>query len=209
MIGLTTARADIASPPKVLVVGDSLSAAYGIPQDAGWVTLLQQRLRKAGYPHQVVNASITGDTTGGGLARLPAALRQHAPQIVILELGGNDGLRGFSPANIQANLRQMVELSQASRARVLLLGVRLPANYGVGYGERFAQVYAQVSDQTGASLVPFFLAGVAETRDGMLADGIHPAASSQPALLGNVWPALVRLLDATSTEQVSEKQWAR
>lgn len=195
--------------PRVLVVGDSLSSAYGIPRDAGWVALLRQRLAQAGFPHRVVNASVTGDTTGGGLARLPAALAAHKPAIVILELGGNDGLRGFAPEQIRKNLQRMVELSRSAKAQVLLLGVRLPANYGADYGLRFAQVYAQVSDATGVALVPFFLVGVAETRDGMLADGIHPAAASQPTLLNNVWPTLEPLLNATATTQLSGQTWTQ
>jgi len=189
-----TARADGAGAPRLLVLGDSLSAAYGIPRQQGWVALLQQRLSKAGYPHQVINASITGDTTAGALARLPAALREQRPALVVIELGGNDGLRGFSLDQLRANLERLVSLSRAEGAKVLLLGVRLPANYGSAYGERFHQVYAQVSQSTLVPLVPFFLAGVAETREGMLADGIHPGAAAQPRILDNVWPALQPLL---------------
>lgn len=204
-IGVSSAWADGQAAPRVLVVGDSLSAAYGIPRQQGWVALLQDRLSEAGYPHQVINASISGDTSGGGLTRLPAALAQHRPRLVVIELGGNDGLRGFDPAQIQANLTRMVKLSRTAGAKVLLLGVRMPANYGSGYGERFQQVYAGVRDATGAALVPFFLAGIAETRDAMQADGIHPDAAAQPAMLDNVWPALQPLLQAPTptTSQVS------
>ena len=176
------------------MIGDSLSAAYGIPRQQGWVTLLQQRLTRAGYPHIVVNASISGDTTVGGLTRLPAALQQHRPAVVVIELGGNDGLRGFSLVKTRENLERMVELARTAGAKVLLLGVRLPGNYGSWYGERFQRVYAEVSAHTGVPLVPFFLAGVAETRDAMQADGIHPRAAAQPRILDNVWPALRPLL---------------
>jgi acyl-CoA thioesterase-1 len=189
-----TAQADGDRAPRVLVLGDSLSAAYGIPRQQGWVALLQQRLGEAGYPHQVINASITGDTTAGALARLPVVLRDQRPALVVIELGGNDGLRGFTLDQLRGNLERLVELCRAAGAKVLLLGVRLPANYGSAYGERFHQVYAEVSKSTQAPLVPFFLAGVAETREGMQADGIHPGAAAQPRLLDNVWPALQPLL---------------
>jgi acyl-CoA thioesterase-1 len=180
--------------PRLLVLGDSLSAAYGIPREQGWVALLQQRLADQGHPHRVINASITGDTTVGGLTRLPAALERHRPALVIVELGGNDGLRGFSLQQTRDNLTEMVELSRAAGALVLLAGVRLPGNYGSAYRERFQQVFVDVSEQTGAPLVPFLLAGVAETRDAMLADGIHPGAAAQPRIVDNVWPTLQGML---------------
>lgn len=180
--------------PRLLVLGDSLSAAYGIPREQGWVALLQQRLADSGHPHRVVNASITGDTTGGGLTRLPAALQRHRPALVIIELGGNDGLRGFSLQQTRDNLAGMVELSRAAGAEVLLAGVRLPGNYGNAYRERFQQLFVEVSEQTGVPLVPFLLAGIAETRDAMLADGIHPGAAAQPRIVDNLWPALQPLL---------------
>jgi len=176
-------------------MGDSLSAAYGIPRAQGWVALLQQRLAAAGYPHRVINASITGDTSGGGLARLPAALQRHQPVLVVIELGGNDGLRGLSLVRTRENLRRMVGLSRDAGARVLLLGVRLPANYGNTYRERFQQVYADVSESTAVPLVAQLMAGVAERLEAMQADGIHPGAAAQPRLLDNVWPALRTLLD--------------
>lgn len=195
---MVSAQAADSRPPQLLVLGDSLSAAYGIPLQQGWVALLQDRLKQAGYPHQVVNASITGDTTGGGLARLPATLQDHHPALVVIELGGNDGLRGFSLDQMQANLERLVKLSRASGAEVLLLGVRLPANYGSAYDERFRQVYADVSERTQVPLVPFFLVGIAETRAGMQADGIHPDVAAQPRILDNIWPALQPLLSAGS-----------
>ncbi len=179
---------------RVLVVGDSLSAAYGIDQRRGWVALLQQRLLACDPGYRVTNASITGDTTRGGLARLPAALARERPDIVIIALGGNDGLRGFAPDQTQANLRQMIELARGEGAKVLLLGVRLPMNYGKAFGEKFHQVYLDLADQLAVALVPFFLEGVAETRALMQADGIHPAVEAQPRILDNVWRALAPLL---------------
>jgi acyl-CoA thioesterase-1 len=192
MLGL--AHAEQLQSPRLLVLGDSLSAAHGIPRQQGWVTLLQQRLDEDGYPYRVINASISGDTTNGGLARLPAALARFRPVVVVIELGGNDGLRGFSLTRTRDNLVRMVDVAHDAGANVLLLGVRLPANYGRAYGERFQQVYAEVSQLTGAPLVPFFLAGVAEYRETMQPDGIHPNAAGQPLMLDNVWPALRPLL---------------
>lgn len=186
--------APAATPPRVLVVGDSLSAAYGLSRSDGWVRLLGERLRRQGYPHEVVNASTSGETTRGALARLPRALERHAPEVVILELGGNDGLRGITLEEMERNLARMVELSQAAGARVLILGMRLPPNYGPAYTERFHAVFRRVADRYGAALVPFFLDGVAMDRALMQADGIHPTAQAQPRLLENVWPALEPLL---------------
>jgi acyl-CoA thioesterase-1 len=194
LIAALPAMAGDSMAPRLLVLGDSLSAAYGIPREQGWVALLQQRLADGGLPYKVINASITGDTTGGGVTRLPAALERHRPALVIVELGGNDGLRGFSLQQTRDNLVRMVELSQEAGARVLLAGVRLPGNYGSAYRERFQQVFAEVAEQTGAPLVPFLLAGVAEDRDNMLADGIHPSTAAQPRILDNVWPTLQAML---------------
>jgi acyl-CoA thioesterase-1 len=185
--------------PTVLILGDSLSAAYGIPEDRGWVALLQRRLLETGHPHRVVNASVSGETSVGGLNRLPRLLAEHAPALVVLELGANDGLRGFAPQVLGDNLRAMVAASREVGAQVLLLGVRLPPNYGGAFNARFERVYATVADETGTPLVPFFLEGVAEDRALMLPDGLHPAAEAQPRLLDNVWPALAPLLDATRT----------
>lgn len=179
--------------PTLLVIGDSLSAGYGLPPGSGWVDLLRQRLRQQGFDWQVINASITGDTTRGGLSRLPQALARHRPRVVIIELGGNDGLRGFPLAQTRANLRKLVQLSRDAGAKVLLLGVRLPPNYGE-YAERFHALYHQVAKAEQVPLVAFFMQGVAENRNLMQADGIHPAAAAQPRLLDNVWPALRPLL---------------
>jgi len=175
---------------RLLVLGDSLSSAYGIPLEKGWVSLLQKRLQNKHMKWQLINASITGDTTHGGLARLPELLQRHRPAIVIIELGGNDGLRGLSLREMKRNLVKMTQLAQQAGAAVLLLGVRLPANYGPVYGERFHRVYREVADTTGAALVDFFLQGVAETTERMQADGIHPAAEAQPLILDNIWPEL-------------------
>jgi acyl-CoA thioesterase-1 len=185
--------------PTVLILGDSLSAAYGIPEDRGWVALLQRRLAETGHPHRVVNASVSGETSVGGLNRLPRLLAEHAPAVVVLELGANDGLRGFAPQVLGDNLRAIVAASRGAGAQVLLLGVRLPPNYGGAFNARFERVYAAVADETDIPLVPFFLEGVAEDRTLMLPDGLHPAAEAQPRLLDNVWPALAPLLDATRT----------
>ncbi len=179
---------------SILVVGDSLSAGYGIARSDGWVALLQQRFADRQLDFNIVNASITGDTTHGGLTRLPAALQSHQPGIVIIELGGNDGLRGLSLRHTRDNLQQMIRLSREQGARVLLLGVRLPANYGRVYGEKFQQIYVDLAQDEKVAVVPFFLQGVAETLELMQADGIHPAAAGQPRILSNVWDGLEGLL---------------
>jgi acyl-CoA thioesterase-1 len=186
-----------AAAPTVLVLGDSLSAAYGIAEDRGWVALLQQRLAEHGFPHRVVNASVSGETSVGGRNRLPRLLEEHRPAVLVVELGANDGLRGISPQVFSENLAAIVATGQDAGARVLLLGVRLPPNYGAIFNARFERVYASVADDTGTALVPFFLEGVAEDRGLMLPDGLHPAAEAQPRLLDNVWPALEPLLEAT------------
>lgn len=191
---LTTASAAANSTDTILIVGDSLSAAYGIDQRLGWVALLRQRLSENGAGYRVVNASITGDTTRGGLARLPAALEREHPGVLVIALGGNDGLRGFAPKQTYDNLARMIDLGRDFGARVLLLGVRLPENYGRAYGEKFHRVYLDLAEDRNVALVPFFLEGVAETRALMQPDGIHPAAEAQPRILDNVWPALEPLL---------------
>jgi acyl-CoA thioesterase-1 len=184
--------------PKVLVLGDSLSAGFGTALDQGWVSLLKARIAAQGLPHQVVNASISGDTTAGGLSRLPPLLAEHRPAVVIIELGANDGLRGFPPKRIAAALTDLAEQAQAAGARVLLAGVRLPPNYGSAYAEQFQAVYGEVAAATGAALVPRLLQGVAEDRGLMQGDGLHPTAAAQPKLLDNVWPVLLPLLRETT-----------
>ncbi len=184
-----------ATKSTILVVGDSLSAAHGIPTDQGWVSLLEQRLKRRGFETPVVNASISGDATSGGLARLPAALEVHDPDLVIIELGANDGLRGVDPVLINRNLTRMIELGQQHGARVLLIGVRIPANYGEAYRKLYDAQFRQVAQTTGIPLVPFLLEGVAQVPALMQADGLHPTARAQPMILDNVWPKLKLMLD--------------
>ncbi|MFE1812987.1 arylesterase [Metapseudomonas otitidis] len=183
-----------ATAGTVLVVGDSISAALGLETSQGWVSLLQKKLDSERIDHRVVNASISGDTSAGGAARLPALLGEHKPEVVIIELGGNDGLRGQPPAQLQQNLASMVEQSRQVGAKVLMLGMRLPPNYGKRYTDAFARVFSDVAKEQEVPLVPFFLEGVGGVEGMMQADGIHPAAGAQPKLLENVWPSLQPLL---------------
>lgn len=184
----------VAQAQTILVVGDSISAAYGIDINDGWVTLLEQRLAEDGLSYQVVNASISGDTSAGGRYRLPALLERHQPELVILELGGNDGLRGLPLTNLQDNLLTMSQLAKAQGAQVLLLGMRIPPNYGPRYTEGFYQVYQHVAAQEQLPLVAFFLDGVGGDSELVQLDGIHPTAQAQPILLDNAWPAIQALL---------------
>lgn len=186
--------AQSATAGTVLIVGDSISAAFGLDTRQGWVALLQQRLSNEGYSDKVVNASISGDTSAGGQARLPALLAAHKPSLVVLELGGNDGLRGQLPAQLQQNLASMVDQSRKAGAKVVLLGMQLPPNYGQRYTKAFAQVYTDVATQKNIALVPFFLEGVGGVPELMQADGIHPAQGGQSRLLENAWPAIKPLL---------------
>lgn len=192
LLMLAGSSALAASRPVVLVMGDSLSAAYGIEQGAGWVSLLQARLDGKA---RVVNASISGETTSGAAARLPDLLGQHRPEIVVLELGGNDGLRGLPPGQMRANLAAMIEQSQAADAEVLLLGIDIPPNYGQAYRDAFTGVFTRLADRHDLALVPFLLEGVALDDELMQDDGIHPTAEAQPVILANVWPALAPLLE--------------
>ncbi|WP_347901312.1 arylesterase [Pseudomonas purpurea] len=186
--------AQSAAAGTVLIVGDSISAGFGLDTRLGWVSLLEQRLKHEGFTDQVVNASISGDTSAGGQARLPALLVEHKPALVILELGGNDGLRGQLPTQLQQNLASMIDNSRASGAKVLLLGMQLPPNYGVRYTKAFAEVYSNLAEQKNVSLVPFFLEGIGGHPELMQADGLHPTAAAQGQLLENVWPTLKPLL---------------
>jgi acyl-CoA thioesterase-1 len=172
------------------VLGDSLSAGYGINLEDGWVALLQRRLVEQGYGYRVVNASVSGETTAGGLQRLPRALALHRPEVVVLELGGNDGLRGLPLATTAANLERMVKLSQDTGARVLLLGMKMPPNYGPKYTEGFEQVFATLASRKKLAFVPFFLERVALKPTLIQADGIHPTREAQPMMLESVWPTL-------------------
>ena len=181
--------------PVILVMGDSLGAAYGVPVQQGWVALLQQRLQKEGYPHRTVNASISGETSAGGLARLPAALKLHRPKIVLVELGANDAFRGLKVERLRENLASMIRLSREAGAQPLLFEVRVPENYGADYTKRFAASYAELARQTRTPLVPFFLMPlVAEPQRWFLEDGIHPNAAAQSLMLDAVWPSLSPLL---------------
>ena len=181
-------------------MGDSLSAAYGIETQRGWVALLAQRLHAEGYDYRVVNASVSGDTTAQGLTRLPLELERHRPAIVILELGANDGLRGLSLSAMQQNLVHMIQLSQRAGAKLLLIGIRLPPNYGPEYTQKFAAVYSRLAREYQLPLVPFLLAGVAEHRDWMQADGLHPLAMAEPQVLQNVWKYLEPMLCRKGTD---------
>ena len=186
-----------ATERKVLVLGDSLSAEYGLPRGSGWVALLQSQLEKEAPGTAVVNASISGDTTAGGRSRLPGLLKLHRPSLLVIELGGNDALRGLAMTMTHDNLEKMVRDGQASGARVLLLGMQMPPNYGAEMARQFAQVYAQVAQKTRCALVPFFLQGVADDPDPLKwfqSDRIHPNAAAQPRMLAHVWPELKKQL---------------
>jgi acyl-CoA thioesterase-1 len=188
------ASAPAASQPVILVYGDSLSAAHGIAVDKGWVSLLASRLQQEGYGFRVVNASISGETTTGGAARLPHALATHQPSVVIIELGANDGLRGLPLPTTRANLDSMLSLAATEHRAVLLVGMRMPPNYGERYTQGFAALYPELARAHHAALVPFLLQGVAEKPALMQADGLHPNERGQPVLLDNVWPVLRPLL---------------
>ncbi|HSN16950.1 MAG TPA: arylesterase [Gammaproteobacteria bacterium] len=181
-------------PHVILVMGDSLSAAYNIDPAQGWVNLLQQRLESSGYDYTVVNASISGETTSGGLTRLPGALKEHGPGIVIIELGANDGLRGLPLKVLHDDLTGMILASERAGAKVLLVGMLLPPNYGGAYTQSFAQTYKDLARRYKLPFVPFLLRGIAENRDMMQADGLHPVAGAEPRVLENVWPYLEPLL---------------
>ena len=178
----------------VLVLGDSLSAAYRMPVEQGWVSLLQQRLVSDMPGYQVVNASISGETSQGGLSRLPGLLQQYRPDLVVIELGANDGLRGTPPARLRQNLRTLIELSQQAGAQVMLLGIRLPPNYGPAYNAQFEVIFSELSAEMKVGLVPFFMARVALKPALMQSDGLHPNARAQPVLLDTVWPRLQPIL---------------
>ena len=197
LAGTYAVLAPAAAPPVILVVGDSLSAEYGLKRGTGWVALLEQRLAREKMPAKVVNASISGDTTSGGRSRLPALLQQHKPTHVVLELGGNDALRGLPLSMTEANLSQMTQSAQKAGARVLLLGMQVPPNYGSDYANRFGALFTQVAKDNKAAVVPFFLRGVADAPDPLKlfqADRIHPKAEAHPLILDNVWPELKKIL---------------
>jgi acyl-CoA thioesterase I len=184
-----------AEAPVILVFGDSISAGYGLPHvEQGWVELLKTRLKSQGYGYQVVNASVSGETTAGGLARLPRALELHHPSVVVLELGGNDGLRALPLAQMRANITQMATLITAAGAKVLVLGMRMPPNYGPEYTKQFAMIFSDLAAEKKIPLVPFLLTDIALSPALLQDDDIHPNALGQPILLDNVWPSLKPLL---------------
>jgi acyl-CoA thioesterase-1 len=191
---LCLAASAAGAAPTILVMGDSLSAAYGIETSQGWVALLQERLKQRGYDYTVVNASVSGETTAGGLTRLPRELGQHRPDIVLLELGANDGLRGTPVKAMQQNLGRMLALSSRAGAKALLIGILLPPNFGPQYTQDFSSAYQRLAASYKVPLLPFLLLGVAEHRDLMQADGLHPIAVAEPQVLDNVWPRLEPLL---------------
>ena len=179
----------------MLVFGDSLSAGYGIDVDQSWTALLQARLESQGYEHRVVNASISGETTEGGAARIESALMRFEPELVVLELGGNDGLRGFPPERIETNLRRVIETARASGAEVVLLGIRIPPNYGPRYTQAFENVYRKLANELDVPWIEFFMEGVALNEELMQEDGIHPNSEAQGILLDNAWPVIRQALD--------------
>ena len=187
----------LAKERSLLVVGDSLSAEYGLPRGSGWVALLAQQLVQEKSSWRVINASISGDTTSGGRSRLPALLQQHQPGIVIIELGANDALRGFSMKMTEDNLQEMIKACQAMGARVLLVGMQVPPNYGADYAAQFSQVFIRLSKTHKTAVVPFLLKGIADVPNAaewFQTDRIHPNAAAHPRMLANVWPALKKLL---------------
>jgi len=194
VLGTHYAAPAYSAPKAILVLGDSLSAEYGLPRGSGWVSMLENRLRHEKFDRPLVNASASGETTSGGKTRLPALLQRHRPGIVILELGGNDGLRGLSLAATQANLREMIKLSNAAGAQVLLLGMQVPPNYGADYSKRFAALFQTLGKEPGVRLVPFLLAGLDDVEKFFQPDRIHPNKEAQTVMLENVWPGLKTVL---------------
>jgi acyl-CoA thioesterase-1 len=194
LLGLLTFGSTRGAGPEILILGDSLSAAYGLATADGWVSLLQGRLAAESPDYRAVNASVSGETTAGGLTRLPDLLKAHRPAVLVVELGANDGLRGFGLETVRANLTRLVDLGKGAGAKVLLVGVRLPPNYGAGYTDAIQAVYRGVAETEKVPLLPDLLAGVSTDLDLMQPDGLHPTAKAQPAILDNVWPLLSPLL---------------
>lgn len=190
-----------AAQPVILVFGDSVSAASGIRQEAGWVSLLVKRLRNEGYGHRVVNASVSGETTAGGLARLPRALQTHSPRIVLIELGANDGLRALPLSAMRDNLDRMLTLAKQQGRQVLLIGMLMPPNYGPRYTTGFQQIYRELAEKHNVALVPFLMDKVADQEALMQSDGLHPNEQGQPQMLANVWSRLVKLLGPARKNQ--------
>ncbi len=197
LVIVLAADADSAEPPIALIFGDSLSAGFGIEIDQSWTTLLQARLENQGYEHRVVNASISGETTAGGVTRINSTLANFSPELIILELGANDGLRGFPPAQMKDNLGKIVARAKDSGAAVVLLGIRIPTNYGARYTAEFEGVFRQVAEERDIPWVEFFMEGVALNDELLQSDRIHPNAAAQVILLDNAWPIISATLGAT------------
>ncbi|MGH8518484.1 MAG: arylesterase [Panacagrimonas sp.] len=187
--------ASAATPPVILVLGDSISAAYGLDPGQGWVRLLEQKLKAQGAPHRVVNASVTGETTAGGMARLPALLERHRPRLVLVELGGNDGLRALPVKAMRGNVERIVELTRQAGAEPVLFEMRIPDNYGATYTEAFARAFSDVARERKVAMVPFLLMRFAADPKYFQEDGIHPGPAAQPQILDAVWPTLAPLLE--------------
>lgn len=194
LFSLLAVPAAAASGGNILVLGDSLSAAYGLPRQSGWVTLLEARLSQQKFNYRVINASISGETSAGGASRIASLLHQHKPKILILALGANDGLRGLPIAQLKSNLETIIQAAQESKAKVLLIGMRMPPNFGPAYTQQFSEVYAELARRYRTAFVPFLLEGFADQPAYFLADGIHPNAAAQPLILERVWTALEPLL---------------
>ena len=201
MFGLAMSAINPAQAKTLLILGDSLSAEYGLTKGTGWVELLNQRMQQNHPGWSVVNASISGETTAGGLSRLPALLKRLKPSVVVIELGGNDALRGLDLKTTRSNLKRMIQLSQQASSQVLLVGMQVPPNYGVAYTRDFAQLFTQTARDMQVPVVPFFLAGIADAPNAMKwfqADRIHPNSSAHPKMLENVWPSIQRLITSRS-----------
>jgi acyl-CoA thioesterase-1 len=190
VFGIVFQAAHADDQPLILILGDSLSAGFGMDAEDSWVNLLEIRLQEQGHSYRILNSSISGDTTQGGLARLPRLLDRYQPEFVIIELGGNDGLRGINPDVTRKNMALMIQKCQQSNAQVLLTGIKLPPNYGMAYLEKFESMYADLANEYGTLLVPFILEGVVFEPGMMQADGIHPSEQGQPVLLENIWKVL-------------------
>ena len=194
MLTLAASTSAYSAPKTVLVVGDSLSAEYGIARGAGWVALLERKLKAEKIPATIVNASISGETTIGGRTRMPALLDRHKPDIVVIELGANDGLRGLPVVSAEGNLRAMVDMAQKKKAKVMLVGMRMPPNYGRAYTESFFNMFKKISTETRSPLVPFMLEGVADKPALFQQDRLHPTAAAHPIILNNIWPTFSALV---------------
>jgi acyl-CoA thioesterase-1 len=203
LIMITAAATHAAGPPTILVFGDSLSAGYGVDVDQTWVALLQSRLDSQGYEHRVINASISGETTQGGMTRIDAALNNFSPDLVILELGGNDGMRGFPTEVIKENIRTIIESSRNHGAAAVILGIRIPTNYGPRYSRAFEGIYSELAEELDVPWIEFFMEGIALNDELMQEDGIHPTAEAQPMLLDNAWPVIQKALTEHALNKAS------